>query len=49
MRIHFGRGYRVYFAQKGKIVLLLLCGGDKSTQARDIAKAQRLLESLGQE
>ena len=49
MRIHFGPGYRVYFAQKGKIVLLLLCGGDKSTQTRDIAKAQRLLKELGQE
>jgi len=49
MRIHFGPGYRIYFAQKGKIVLLLLCGGDKSTQARDIAKAQRLLKGLGQE
>ena len=49
LRIHFGPGYRIYFAQKGKIVLLLLCGGDKSTQARDIAKAQRLLKGLGQE
>ena len=49
MRIHFGPGYRIYFAQKGKIVLLLLCGGDKSTQTRDIAKAQRLLKGLGQE
>jgi putative addiction module killer protein len=43
MRIHFGPGYRVYFAQKGKVVLLLLCGVDKSTQTRHIAKAQRLL------
>jgi putative addiction module killer protein len=49
MRIHFGPGYRIYFAQKGKIVLLLLCGGDKSTQTRDIVKAQRLLKELGQE
>jgi putative addiction module killer protein len=49
MRIHFGPGYRVYFAQKGKVVLLLLCGGDKSTQTRDIAKAQRLLKELDQE
>jgi putative addiction module killer protein len=49
MRIHFGPGYRVYFAQKGRIVLLLLCGGDKSTQTRDIAKAQRLLKELDQE
>jgi putative addiction module killer protein len=49
MRIHFGPGYRVYFAQKGKVVLLLLCGGDKSTQTRDFAKAQRLLKELDQE
>lgn len=49
MRIHFGPGYRLYFAQKGKVVLLLLCGGDKSTQTRDIAKAQRLFMELGQE
>ena len=49
MRIHFGPGYRVYFAQKGRIVLLLPCGGDKSTRTRDIAKAQRLLKELDQE
>ena len=46
MRVHFGPGYRLYFARTGKIVLLLLCGGDKSTQKRDIAKARSLLDEL---
>ena len=41
LRIHFGPGYRVYFGLHGAQVVLLLCGGDKSTQARDIASAQR--------
>ena len=48
LRIHVP-GYRVYFAQSGKVVLLLLCGGDKSTQVRDIAKAQRLLKGIEKE
>jgi putative addiction module killer protein len=41
LRIHFGPGYRVYFGLYGAQVVLLLCGGDKSTQTRDIADAQR--------
>lgn len=49
MRVHVGPGYRVYFAQRGRVLLLLLCGGDKSTQARDIAKAEQLLRDLGKE
>ena len=49
MRVHFGPGYRVYFAQRGRIVLVLLCGGDKSTQPRDIARAQRLLKAIEEE
>ena len=44
-----GPGYRVYFDQSGKVVLLLLCGGDKSTQVRDIAKALRLLKGIAKE
>ena len=39
MRIHYGPGYRVYFQQRGDILILLLCGGDKSTQDRDIRTA----------
>ncbi|HRJ42045.1 MAG: type II toxin-antitoxin system RelE/ParE family toxin [Caldilineaceae bacterium] len=40
LRIHFGAGYRVYFGLHGTQVVLLLCGGDKSSQSRDIATAQ---------
>ncbi len=42
MRIHFGPGYRVYFAQRGSLIVLLLVGGDKSTQAKDIKAAIKL-------
>jgi putative addiction module killer protein len=40
LRIFEGKGYRVYFAREGKSVVLLLCGGDKSTQIRDIELAE---------
>lgn len=40
MRITYGPGYRVYFIQRGKIVVILLCGGDKSTQSKDILQAK---------
>lgn len=43
LRIHYGPGYRVYFAKTGKTVILLLCGGDKKTQRTDIATAQQRL------
>jgi putative addiction module killer protein len=39
VRLHFGPGYRLYFLQKGRVVVVMLCGGDKSTQAADIADA----------
>lgn len=39
LRLDFGPGYRIYFAFSGQQVVLLLCGGDKSTQASDIASA----------
>ena len=42
LRIHFGPGYRVYFERRGKSLVVLLCGGDKRTQARDIKAAVRL-------
>lgn len=42
MRIDFGPGYRVYFMREGAIVYLLLCGGDKSSQKSDIARAHEL-------
>ena len=41
LRIDFGPGYRVYFAESGATIVLLLIGGDKSIQARDIKTAER--------
>jgi putative addiction module killer protein len=46
LKIDFGPGYRVYYTQRGEQLLLLLIGGDKSSQARDIAKAQQLAEDF---
>ncbi|MGB4334881.1 MAG: type II toxin-antitoxin system RelE/ParE family toxin [Chromatiaceae bacterium] len=46
MRIDFGPGYRIYYTRRAEIVYLLLVGGDKSTQARDIQRAKTLLKSL---
>jgi putative addiction module killer protein len=43
LRIHYGAGYRIYFARRGSAVVLLLCGGDKGSQTRDIDMAKRLL------
>ena len=45
LRIHYGPGYRVYLMQRGSTWVLLLCGGDKSTQATDIAAARSLADS----
>jgi len=42
MRIHFGPGYRVYYITRGTELILLLCGGDKSSQQRDIEAAKKL-------
>lgn len=42
LRIHYGPGYRVYFQRRGNHLVVLLCGGDKSTQARDITAAKKL-------
>lgn len=46
MRIHYGPGYRVYFAQEGRHVYLLLAGGDKGTQERDIKRAREMWKEL---
>jgi len=45
MRIHVGAGYRVYLSRRGKQIVLLLCGGDKRSQKRDIEKAIELAEN----
>lgn len=42
LRIHYGPGCRVYFRQRGRSLVLLLCGGDKGSQRRDIARALEL-------
>ncbi|MCH2242216.1 MAG: type II toxin-antitoxin system RelE/ParE family toxin [Aquabacterium sp.] len=49
MRIHVGPGYRVYYTRRGEVLYLLLCGGDKSSQKRDIQQAKTLLKSLESE
>ena len=44
MRIHYGPGYRLYFTHKGAAVVVLLCGGDKDSQRRDIRRAKRIAQ-----
>ena len=46
LKIDFGPGYRVYFVQRGSVIIVLLCGGDKSSQVRDIKAAKALAEEL---
>lgn len=46
LKIDFGPGYRVYYTQRGERLLLLIAGGDKSTQAKDIATAIRLARNF---
>jgi len=46
LRMDFGPGYRVYYKQQGKVFIILLAGGDKSSQARDIKNALRLGRNL---
>jgi len=46
LRIHYGPGYRVYFVQRGSLMIILLCGGHKSSQAKDIASALKLAKEI---
>ena len=46
LRIDYGPGYRVYFVRRGEVMVILLCGGDKGTQARDIEAARRLAKTV---
>lgn len=46
LRIDYGPGYRLYFTRKGTAIVVLLCGGDKRTQDRDIMRAQELAQEV---
>jgi putative addiction module killer protein len=46
MKIDVGKGYRVYFTQRGNVLVIILCGGDKSTQAADIKRAKAIAKEL---
>ena len=46
MRIHYGPGYRLYFVQRGTVMIVLLCGSDKSTQRADIRAAQKIAKEV---
>lgn len=46
LRIHYGPGYRIYFRQQGEEIVVLLCGGEKASQDRDIRTAKRLAAEL---
>lgn len=46
MRVDFGPGYRLYFTRRGSVLIVMLAGGAKSTQARDIKRAHAILELL---
>ena len=49
MRIHFGPGYRVYFTRRSDVVYLLLLGGNKSSQRRDIKRAIEMAQAIDKE
>lgn len=46
MRVDVGPGYRLYFTRRGNVLIVMLAGGDKSTQSRDIKRAKRILKEL---
>ena len=46
MRVDYGSGYRIYFVRGGELVVILLCGGDKRTQTKDIERARNMAEKF---
>ena len=46
LRIHYSSGYRIYFTRQGDRIIILLCGGDKSSQSRDIELAKKLAQEI---
>ena len=49
MRIHYGPGYRLYFIREGASIVVLLCGGNKDSQRRDIQRAKRIARDWRQD
>ena len=49
LRLNYGPGYRIYYTRRSGVVVLLLCGGDKSSQSRDIVRARKVLNELRKE
>ncbi|MDR2965210.1 MAG: type II toxin-antitoxin system RelE/ParE family toxin [Treponema sp.] len=47
LRIDYGSGYRVYYTRRGREIIILLCGGNKSSQSRDIETAKQIADKLG--
>lgn len=47
LRINYGPGYRVYFCRRGGVLYILLCGGTKRTQDRDIKRAKKMAQEIG--
>lgn len=49
MRVHYGPGYRLYFVRRGRVIVIMLNAGDKSSQKRDIRRALKLAADLGED
>ena len=49
MKVDVGAGYRLYFTRRGRVLVILLTGGDKSSQKRDIRRALKLASELGED
>ena len=47
LRVHFGPGYRLYFARRGRVIVIILNAGDKSTQKKDMRRALKIASEIG--